>query len=238
MLQCRHMNRCPYIGRIFRDRRYPLDTLTDNEIIQRYRSNRGSRMHLINELDNQLSRDTKRSHSIPVHLQIMVALNYYAQGSFMNEIASYYIHKMSVSNIIRDVSYELPHISDRYVKFPRTNQEIQTVKQGSYNVCEIHFPNVLGALDDMLIPIKAPTVDEHLYICRKGFQELNVQAIAHANVTFSNIVAQWPGSTHDSYIWLNSNIRRKFENGIIQGYLLGDSGYGLQTYCLTPIGHP
>ena len=62
----------------------------------------------------------------------MVALNYYVQGSFMNEIASYHgIHKMSVSNIIRDVSYKLAHMSSRYVKFPRTNQEIQNVKQSS-----------------------------------------------------------------------------------------------------------
>jgi hypothetical protein len=31
------------------------------------------------------------------------------------------------------------------------------------------FPLVLGAVDGTLIPIKAPSVDEHLYVCRKGY---------------------------------------------------------------------
>jgi hypothetical protein len=36
------------------------------------------------------------------------------------------------------------------------------------------FPLVLGAVDGTLIPIKAPSVDEHLYVCRKGYHALNI----------------------------------------------------------------
>jgi hypothetical protein len=31
------------------------------------------------------------------------------------------------------------------------------------------FPLVLGAVGVTLIPIKAPSVDEHLYVCIKGY---------------------------------------------------------------------
>jgi hypothetical protein len=31
------------------------------------------------------------------------------------------------------------------------------------------FPLVQGTVDGTLISIKAPSVDEHLYVCRKGY---------------------------------------------------------------------
>ena len=31
------------------------------------------------------------------------------------------------------------------------------------------FPLVLRAVDGTLIPIEAPSVDDHLYVCRKGY---------------------------------------------------------------------
>lgn len=41
-----------------------------------------------------------------------------------------------------------------------------------------------------------------------------------------NIVAKWPGSTHDSFILENSALKDMFERGAIpEGWLLGDSGY-------------
>lgn len=36
---------------------------------------------------------------------------------------------------------------------------------------------------------------------------------------------------HDSFIWNNSNIK----NGIIDSWLLGDSGYALQSWLMRPI---
>ena len=47
MLHRRCMNRLPYIGTIFRDYTNPLDTLSDGEIIQRYRLDRSSIIQLI-----------------------------------------------------------------------------------------------------------------------------------------------------------------------------------------------
>jgi hypothetical protein len=41
-----------------------------------------------------------------------------------------------------------------------------------------------------------------------------------------DIVAKWPGATHDAHIWNNCKLAKAFEDGTIKGaWLLGDSGY-------------
>ena len=110
-----------------------------------------------------------------------------------------------------------------YIQFPMTNTDRQSVMFNFYDIKE--SPLVLGAVDGTLIPIKAPSVDEHLYVCRKGFHALNVQGVCDANNLFTNIVAHYAGSTHDAHIWNNCKLSEAFESGVIKnGWLLGDSG--------------
>lgn len=54
-----------------------------------------------------------------------------------------------------------------------------------------------------------------------------------------SINARYPGATHDAAIWQMSNIqqhlRQKYFQGELDGWLIGDSGYPLQPWLLTPI---
>lgn len=53
---------------------------------------------------------------------------------------------------------------------------------------------------------------------------------------FTDVVARWHGSAHDSHIWDNSNQRRHFLQGTYGDYwLLGDSGYAQTTFMMTPL---
>lgn len=58
---------------------------------------------------------------------------------------------------------------------------------------------------------------------------------------FTNIVAKWPGSAHDSYIFRNSNLSEHLQaenpRGE-QGVLLGDGGYPCLPYLMTPYHNP
>ena len=67
---------------------------------------------------------------------------------------------------------------------------------------------------------------------------MNVQAVCSHDLKFTNIVARWPGSVHDSRIFRNSRLWAKFENHDFNGILVGDSGYALKPYLLTPILNP
>ncbi|XP_052218979.1 putative nuclease HARBI1 [Dreissena polymorpha] len=74
-------------------------------------------------------------------------------------------------------------------------------------------------------------------MCRKGFYALNCQAVSSPDLKFLDVVARWPGSTHDAAIFENSRLKDYLDNhdGMI---LLGDSGYALKRYLLTPIPAP
>ena len=55
---------------------------------------------------------------------------------------------------------------------------------------------------------------------------------------FTNIVCRWPGSVHDSFIFCNSALFQMLETSNASGWLLGDSGYGLRQYLMTPKLNP
>jgi hypothetical protein len=47
---------------------------------------------------------------------------------------------------------------------------------------------------------------------QKRIFSINVQAICDHDLTLTNVVARWPGSTHDSRIFENSNICARIYN--------------------------
>ena len=103
-----------------------------------------------------------------------------------------------------------------------------------YNIAG--FPKVIGAIDGSLIPIKGPNRDEHLYVCHKGFHALNVMAVCNAHLSFTNFVRRWHGSVHDSAVFNARNLHVHMEGGGCRnGWLLGDRGYGIQPYLMTPL---
>ena len=59
-------------------------------------------------------------------------------------------------------------------------------------------------------------------------------------MTIFNCVARWPGATHDARILRESQLftSMEAEPRPIQGVLLGDSGYMLREWLLTPILNP
>ncbi|CAH3158070.1 unnamed protein product, partial [Pocillopora meandrina] len=62
--------------------------------------------------------------------------------------------------------------------------------------------------------------------------------IGAIDCTHVRVISRWPGSTHDSRIFENSNIADKLRGGVLDGILLGDSGYACRAYLLTPILKP
>jgi hypothetical protein len=210
--------------RIFRDRLNPLDSLTDEELITTYRLNRAAILHLCDELNDELKWPSNKSGALPVELQILTALRFYATGSFQNVIGDTHgIHRSSVSRIISRVSNALSGVINNYVYLPNDENGFRLLKQGFYE--RGRFPNVLGAVDGTLIPIKKPSTDEHLFVSRKGFHAINMQGVSDANMKFLSVTIKFPGSTHDSYVWNNSAVARKFEQGELgNAWLLGDSG--------------
>lgn len=77
-----------------------------------------------------------------------------------------------------------------------------------------------------------------MYINRKGTYSINVQMIYDADITITNIVTGWHGSTHVSRILGNSRIAEGVSNLPVRGYLLRDGGHDCSRYLMTPLRNP
>ena len=219
--------------RVFRPRINPLNEFDDIDLISRYRLSRNLILDLCNSLGDKLVRNTQRNQALSVETQIFTALRFYASGCFYMDTASGHgISKASVSRAVHAVTEALCENVNEYISFPLQEDSIRRNKTKLYEIAQ--FPNVIGLIDGTQIPIKGPSVEEHLYICRKGYHSINVQIVCDANLKILDVVSKWPGSAHDAYIWTNSGLRQKILDSDIIGYLLGDSGYPISPTLLTP----
>nr|CAI5865952.1 unnamed protein product [Callosobruchus analis] len=70
----------------------------------------------------------------------------------------------------------------------------------------------------------------------KEYFFMNVQTVLDADLKIRDIVARWPRSTHDAHIFKNSTLYHRFETGHLgNSLLIGDSGYPLKPYLITPL---
>ncbi|KAG0710250.1 putative nuclease HARBI1 [Chionoecetes opilio] len=104
--------------------------------MKHYRFPRHELIELIEELEPQLRRRTRRTRAIPPHTQVLLALRILASGSFQH---------------------------------------------------------VIGDTTGTHIAIKAPSIDEHLYVNRKRYHSLNVQVVCNARGLITSFCARFPG---------------------------------------------
>ncbi|KAE9533349.1 hypothetical protein AGLY_009252 [Aphis glycines] len=123
------------------------------------------------------------------------------------------VSQPTVSRCLSQVCGALASLKNIYIKFPMTNEELATKKTDFRR--KFNMPSIIGAIDCTHIRIKKVAGDyAQLYINRKGFYSINVQVICDANCHI---------------------LHEQFENGSINGILLGDSGYACTPYMLTTI---
>uniref|UniRef100_A0A9J8AW41 Putative nuclease HARBI1 n=1 Tax=Cyprinus carpio carpio TaxID=630221 RepID=A0A9J8AW41_CYPCA len=210
----------------------------DDWLISRFRFPRAVLLDLCAELGPVLERATRRNHAIPVQIQVLTTLGFLATGCFQRELADRSgISQPSLSAIISVVLNGILNMVSRYIRFPYTVREQAEIK--TQFAAMSGFPNVIGAIDCTHVAIRAPSENEFAYVNRKHVHSINVQIICDSNMTLTNIVARWPGSTHDSFILTHSSVGNRLNAGAVRdGWLLGDSGYPLRRGLLTPILNP
>ena len=180
--------------------------------------------------------DKFRSHAISAEEKLYTAIRFYGTGTFQLVVGDLVgISRTSVSRIIKEVSEAIASLKNDYIYMPRNQQEINNAYEKFFEIGK--FPTVIGTIDCSHIKIKGQGgTDGEVFRNRKQYFSINVQSVASADLQFQDVVARWPGSTHDSYIFNNSRIKQRFENGEFGvSVLLGDGGYKLQKYLMTPL---
>ncbi len=135
----------------------------------------------------------------------------------------------TVSRVIHQVAHFVLKLKKDCILPPsdRTPPEIQLNPKFSP-----FFENCIGALDGTHIPATIPPTLQKRFRNRKGYTSQNVLGVVNFDLTFSFILAGWEGSVHDGRV-LNAAI----SEGLTlpdRKFYLGDAGYGLSSFCLTP----
>jgi len=195
--------------------------LRDDDIQQITRLTRDAVEELCELLRDDLERQTRCTNALTVENQLLCGLQFLSSESFQWMVGrSCGLSQPSCSRAVAIVTETLCRRAGDYIRFPTTPSVVNTVKQSFHALAGV--PNVIGAIDGTHIAIKAPKDHEEAYVNRKGVHTLNVQAVCDAEMRILDVVARWPGSSHDSFIWKNSSLHTLMERGYNRdGWLLG-----------------
>ena len=154
-----------------------LQYYSDSELPARYRFGRAAIQNIVRLVEEEISPATNRSFPISATNQVLITLRFLATGSFLQVVGDTVAgaDKATVSRIVRRVTLAIARKLDDFVKFPRTQQEKDVIKQGFYDLGG--FPCVIGCVDGSHIRITAPTANECNFVNRKGYHSINVQGI-------------------------------------------------------------
>lgn len=185
-----------------------------------------------------LACQTRRHSALPVYLQVVIALQFYATGCFQLTCGDLvHVDQSTVSRTVKRVSAAIAVQRHNFIKFPETVGEVRLAMESFYEIDS--FPHVVGAIDGVHIRIANPGGDDAMrFINRKGWYSFNCQVACTSDMMITNIVARWQGSAHDARVFLESSLNRRFEDGELRGVLIGDAGYPCLPYLMTPIARP
>ncbi|CAI6376070.1 unnamed protein product [Macrosiphum euphorbiae] len=224
----------------------PFDVLSDRQFMGTYRLSKV----LVDELTETVKPFMKASKALSVQRKVLTALRFYASGSYQQDIGEHRgaaLSQASVSRCLTEVTEALNNyqIMNKYIHFPANMLELNIVRRGFYDKYSI--PGIVGVVDGTHIAIVPPNSEdelypEHIYVNRKGYHSINTQLICDSDLKILNVCCKFPGSVHDSHIWRLSLVQELLQHlhsiGQTSYFMLGDSGYGLRPWLMTPIYEP
>jgi len=224
----------------------PMTDYGDIAFKSRYRLTKESVIELLGLIMQHLPEEKLYGRKpVPPLEQLLITLRCLAEGNYQKTTGDVHGRLQStVSRIVKRIVAAIASLADQFIVFPDA-EEAKRVARGMYEMVNERYPlsrgmpRVIGCIDGTQINIDAHgATDRENFRNRKGQISINVQAICDHQLNFTNIVVRWVGSTHDSRIFSNSNLHAEFERGKHEGWLLGDSGYPLKSYLLTPLSNP
>ena len=207
----------------------------DFDFKEAFRLNKVQVKYVLGKIGARLAPANRRNHALTAEQQILLTLHWLGNGAQMHGIAI--MHGVRKSTVCRSIKKVVNIIIDTMfqeeVSWPDNTQDIamEFLRKGG-------FPCVCGCVDGTLINIDSPSNHEEVYVDRYGDHSLNVMMICGPNNYFYAVNANWPGSVHDSRVFRNTAIYRRFEQGwrLFPGaVILGDSAYATRPWLMTPL---
>ena len=178
---------------------------------------------------NGLLQDSK---NISVEEAVAMFLHVVGRGTSFRDVEEWYQHSgATVFRYFRAVVTALLALVPTYIKLPSSLEIPVAISSSMKNYP--FFKDCIGAVDGTHIAAKVLQEETVSFRNRKGFLSQNVMACCDLdNLVFTYVLSGWEGAAHDGRVFNQS-----FEHGfyIPKGkYYLGNAGYPLTPYCLTP----
>lgn len=165
-----------------------------------------------------------------------MTLRFFTSGSMQVVVGDAIgVSQAAVSHNLTRVCDAIITMREAKIHMPRTAVECLVIASEFRSIANL--PNIVGAIDCTHVRIQSLGGRQaELYRNRKGYFSMNVQTIADKSLKIMDVVARWPGSSHDQTIFANSSIRQRFDRGDFGPYvLIGDSGYANTPFLATPL---
>lgn len=213
----------------------------EKEFRRRFRLSKASVNFLHELIGEKLKPLNDRKINLTPMDKILISLRYYATGTFEHVVADFIgTSEATVCNIIPSVSKQIASLRQSFIKMPETNLDIDSAIKNFFGIAGMPF--VIGAMDGTLVRIQevGGAQNKEDFHNRKQFYSMNVQAICNAHGLFIDLVARWPGRTHDQTIFANSSIFERFLFGEFRRHneesvLIADGGYAAEKFVITPL---
>ena len=122
------------IPRRILDRSNPLEGLSEEDIFDRYRFFPVTIFFIVDLLKDNLMFNTRRNNPLTPLFQVLVALRFFATGSFYITIGdTLNISKSAVGRTVRRVSYLLCQLANDFIQIPR-GEELLQVKAAFHKI--------------------------------------------------------------------------------------------------------
>lgn len=214
----------------------------ERQFIELFRLNKVQTQRIIEEITPHFPPRFNR-RGLSTESAVLCALRFYATGSYQRCLGEEYNCSIAQSTVHKYVHLVTNLLVENFVAlhiaFPDTLQERREIQREFRN--RWGFPGCIGAVDGTHIPILKPRIEEHNFINRKGYHSINGQIICDHTLKIRSVNTNYGGSTHDSFIWRNSNVQqylRGLHANEERCWLIGDSGYPQQRWLMTPFRNP
>ena len=177
--------------RQLRDAQNPFE-LPHDEFLNHFRLSAQLVMDIVDTLRPYLEKE--RIHGLSAEVQVLVAINFYAHGSYQKPVGAHMnliVSQPSASRCVNKVTNLLnERFLRRWVKFPMTPEERQRARTKCAEAAQ-PFQGAIGAIDCTYIHILAPPRHEEAYVNHHGNHSLNVQAVCiFSYVCVSQIISK------------------------------------------------